>query len=196
MFRSQSEVQRDEADETLGWLFEKNQEWIQEMKKQDPEFFVRLGKGQKPKFLWVGCSDSRVPANQICGLGPGEVFVHRNVANLVSNNDLNFLCVLEYAVKILDVDHIIVCGHYDCGGVRASLENRDLGIIENWISNIRDVQRLHQNELKEFTDPEQKLRRVVELNVIEQCLNIFKMSAVQKRRETSRENKGIGRAHV
>lgn len=181
-----------DSDEGLDRLFQRNREWVKQMKDTDPAFFDRLKSGQKPKFLWVGCSDSRVPANQICGLGPGEVFVHRNVANVVSNNDLNFLSVLEYAVKFLDVDHIIVCGHYDCGGVRASLENKDLGMIENWINNIRDVQRHHSEELRGISNFDEKWHRLVELNVIEQCLNIFKTSAVQKRREKSRREKDFG----
>tara|TARA_R110002050_G_scaffold145821_1_gene271291 strand:- start:191 stop:1081 length:891 start_codon:yes stop_codon:yes gene_type:complete len=166
-----------------------NKAWVAEQKKNDPDFFKRLEQGQEPHFLYIGCSDSRVPANQITGTHPNEMFVHRNVANLVVGTDLNFLSVLHYAVDVLKVPHIIVCGHYDCGGVRGAMKKHDHGIVENWLRNIRDVYRLHSSELDAITDPEQRHRRLVELNVREQCLNIFKTGIVQRRRMETSLNK-------
>eukprot|EP00567_Pseudictyota_dubia_P003091 CAMPEP_0197455606 /NCGR_PEP_ID=MMETSP1175-20131217/41153_1 /TAXON_ID=1003142 /ORGANISM="Triceratium dubium, Strain CCMP147" /LENGTH=291 /DNA_ID=CAMNT_0042989503 /DNA_START=108 /DNA_END=983 /DNA_ORIENTATION=+ len=163
-------------------ILAQNKEWVDNMNAKDDQFFKRLASGQSPKYLWIGCSDSRVPANQIMGLGPGEVFVHRNVANLVVGSDLNFLSCLQFAVEVLKVEHIIVCGHYDCGGVRNALKKQDLGLIENWIRAIRDVARLHKDELFAIEDEEARSRRLVELNVIEQVLNVYKTGVVQKRR--------------
>eukprot|EP00301_Raphidiophrys_heterophryoidea_P019591 c4493_g1_i1.p1 GENE.c4493_g1_i1~~c4493_g1_i1.p1 ORF type:complete len:358 (-),score=81.31 c4493_g1_i1:271-1296(-) len=169
-------------DPDIDMLLQNNKIWVQRMNEQDGEFFHRLGQGQAPKFLYFGCSDSRVPANQILGLSPGEVFVHRNVGNLCPANDLNSLTVLEYAVEYLDVRHIIVTGHYECGAINASLKAQDHGLIENWIRNIRDVYRLHHKKLDLIKDLEERKRRLVELNVIEQCLNLYKTGVVQRKR--------------
>lgn len=170
-------------------ILENNRKWVDSTTSKDPEFFARLAKGQQPKYFYIGCADSRVPANEIMGLGPGEVFVHRNVANLVVGTDTSLLACLQFAVERLEVEHIIVCGHYDCGGVRAALANKDHGTIEQWIGNIRDVARLHHKELQAITDPELRIKRLVELNVIEQCLNIFKVNHTQRRRMASFQNK-------
>jgi carbonic anhydrase len=161
-------------------LFENNRRWAEEQLRADPEFFNRLAREQRPDFLYIGCSDSRVPANEIMGLAPGDVFVHRNVANLVNNVDLNVMSVINYGVRHLDVKHIIVCGHYGCGGVRAAMQPRDLGILNPWLRNIRDVYRLHKAELDTFKDEAQRYDRLVELNVTEQCINIIKTAAVQQ----------------
>eukprot|EP00054_Salpingoeca_dolichothecata_P038075 m.12827 g.12827 ORF g.12827 m.12827 type:complete len:262 (+) comp8210_c0_seq2:31-816(+) len=166
-----------------------NKKWVAAMKAEDPTFFDKLGAGQSPKYLWIGCADSRVPANQILGLPAGSVFVHRNVANLVVNQELSFLSVLEFAVQHLRVEHIMVCGHYDCGGVRAAMSNKDMGPeLESWIMKVRDVYRMHQDELMAIDDYEARHRRLVELNVIEQCLNIFKCRVVQRNRVESIQN--------
>lgn len=161
------------------------------MKRADPLFFERLAKGQSPAHFWIGCSDSRVPANEIVGLGPGEVFVHRNGANLVLNTDLNMLACLQFAVEYLKVKHIIVCGHYDCAGVRAALKSQDLGTLEHWVCNIRDVVRLHQKELYSIHDMEQRVERLVELNVMEQAGNVFKTGIVQRRRKETYTSGGV-----
>lgn len=161
-------------------LFQNNRKWAEEQLRADPEFFSRLAREQRPDFLYIGCSDSRVPANQIMGLAPGDVFVHRNIANLVNNVDLNVMSVLTYGVQYLDVKHIIVCGHYGCAGVRAAMEPRDLGILNPWLRNIRDVYRLHKAELNAIQDESARYDRLVELNVTEQCINIIKTAAVQK----------------
>lgn len=166
-------------------ILRNNRDWVRRVTEEDPEFFKGLAKGQQPKYFYIGCADSRVPANEIMGLGPGEVFVHRNVANMVVGTDTNFLACLQFAVNVLEVDHIIVCGHYDCGGVRAALTNKDHGTIEQWLGNIRDVARLHHKELQVILDMEDRCRRLVELNVIEQCLNIFKINFTQARRAKS-----------
>ncbi|CAM9239692.1 unnamed protein product [Ectocarpus fasciculatus] len=163
-------------------LLENNKRWVDEKNKKDPDYFNRIGGPQTPKYLYIGCSDSRVPANQILGLGPGEVFVHRNVGNQVIGSDMNCLSVIEYAVKHLNVKHIIVAGHYDCGAVHASMKKQDLGLLENWIRSIRDVYRIHQQSMSLIEEPEQRHRRMVELNVIEQCLNLYKTGAVQEKR--------------
>jgi len=181
---SSSERPKDIAD-----LLEGNRRWVEHTTSHDPEFFKKFAKGQSPQFLYVGCSDSRVPANIITGTHPNEMFVHRNVANLVVSNDLNFLTVLHYAVEVLKVSHIIVTGHYDCGGVRAAMRTQDHGILENWLCNIRDVYRLHYDELEAIGDIEQRTRRLVELNVMEQCLNIFKIGVVQRKRLETHLNK-------
>lgn len=174
-------------------LFEQNTMWADENKA----WFEKHGsRKHSPRYLWIGCSDARVPANQIIGEDPGEVFVHRNIANLVVNSDMNLLSVIQYAVGVLGVAHIIVCGHYDCGGIkaamgRASHESRDLGSpLEDWLRNIRDVYRLHQAELEAFADADARHRRLVELNVIEQCLNVYKTGPVQRRRLLTSKVKG------
>lgn len=161
-------------------VFEHNTKWAADKKAQDPEFFTKLSQGQKPEYLWIGCSDSRIPAEQITGLEPGEAFVHRNIANLVCNIDLNVASVLNYAVEHLEVKHIVVCGHYGCGGVKAAMTPKDLGILNPWLRNIRDVYRLHEQELDAIADESARYDRLVELNVIEQCRNVVKTAAVQK----------------
>jgi carbonic anhydrase len=160
-------------------LLSGNKEWVASKLKEDPEFFKRLALGQSPPVMWVGCADSRVPANEITNTAPGEVFVHRNIANVVDHTDMNMLCVLDYAVQVLKVKHVIVCGHYGCGGIQAALSNRHFGIIDNWLRNIKDVYRLHQPELEAIKDAGQRENRLVELNVIESVYNICKTSTVQ-----------------
>jgi carbonic anhydrase len=161
-------------------IFENNKRWIASKTGNDKDFFKRLAKDQNPDFLYIGCSDSRVPANEIMGLEPGEVFVHRNIANLVVNTDLNAMSVINYAVENLKVKHIIVCGHYNCGGVKAAMEAKDLGILNPWLRNIRDVYRLHREELDAIQDDHARYDRLVELNVVEQCLNVVKTAEVQR----------------
>lgn len=161
-------------------IFENNRKWVTAMTANDANFFEKLAKDQTPEYLYIGCSDSRVPANEIMGLEPGEVFVHRNVANLVHSIDLNIMSVINYAVKYLNVKHIIVCGHYNCGGVKAAMEPRDMGILNPWLRSIRDVYRLHEKELDSITDLQQRYNRLVELNVREQATNIIKTAVVQK----------------
>lgn len=161
-------------------VFENNRRWAASRTATDPEFFTRLAGGQNPDFLYIGCADSRVPANVIMGIDPGGVFVHRNVANLVVNTDLNGQAVIQYAVEHLHVRHIVVCGHYGCGGVKAALQPEDLGLLNGWLREIRDVYRLHREELDAIDDPDARYRRLVELNVWEQCLNVAKTSFVQQ----------------
>ncbi len=161
-------------------LLLENKAWANEKVSEDPDFFSRLAHIQTPEFLWIGCSDSRVPANEITGTKPGEIFVHRNVANMVVHTDMNLLTVLEYAVNHLKVKHVIVCGHYGCGGVNAALSKHNLGIINKWLRNIKDVYRLHQDEVNALNDAEAKSDRMVELNVIEQVNNLAKTSIIQK----------------
>ena len=161
-------------------LLADNKNWADEQVKLDPDFFNRLSHIQTPDFLWIGCSDSRVPADKITGTQPGEIFVHRNIANLVVNTDINLLSVLEYAVEILKVKHIIVCGHYGCGGIRAAMENRSLGIIDKWLRNIKDVYRIHKTEIDKESNIDDKANKLVELNVREQIVNLAKTSIVQK----------------
>ena len=165
--------------EKLEELFESNRNWANQVKINDPEFFAKLAGQQYPEYLWIGCSDSRVPANQIVGLLPGEVFVHRNVANIVVHTDLNCLSVLQYAVDVLKVKHVIVVGHYGCGGVRAAYENADNGLADHWLRNIRDVQFSHQAELDSITDEERRLERLVELNVETQVKHVCYTTIVQ-----------------
>lgn len=160
-------------------VFESNRKWV-EKKRKIEGFFERLSAGQNPDFLYIGCSDSRVPANEIMGCEPGEVFVHRNVANLVVNTDLNVHTVIEYAVTVLNVDHIVVCGHYGCGGVQAAMRSDDLGLMNLWLREVRDVYRLHREELNAIVDQELRYRRLVELNVQEQCNSVLKTASVQK----------------
>lgn len=163
----------------LSHLFENNQRWAERMTANDPGFFQRLVGQQAPRYLWIGCSDSRVPANEIIGLDPGEVFVHRNVANLVLHSDFNCLSVLQYAVEVLKVEHIMVVGHYGCGGVRAAMENRQFGLIDNWLRNIKDVFRRHKRELNAIESADERADRLCELNVIEQVKNVCHTSIVQ-----------------
>ncbi|ADQ18841.1 carbonic anhydrase [Leadbetterella byssophila] len=164
----------------IAQIFKNNEEWIGKVLENDPTYFDRLAEGQEPKYLYIGCSDSRVTAETVMGAKPGEVFVHRNIANLAPNNDLNVLSVVVYAVKHLKVKHIIVCGHYNCGGIKAAMQPEDLGILNPWLRNIRDVVRIHQAELEAIPSEEERYKRLVELNVQEQCLNIVKMKEVQK----------------
>jgi carbonic anhydrase len=161
-------------------LLLENKAWAAEKVNDDPEFFDRLAHLQTPEFLWIGCSDSRVPANEITGTQPGEIFVHRNVANMVVHTDLNLLTVLEYAVHHLKVKHVIVCGHYGCGGVKASMTNHNFGIINKWLRNIKDVYRFHREEIESIKDEEERVDRMVELNVQEQVMNLAKTSIIQK----------------
>jgi len=160
-------------------LLEGNKRWVQEQLNADPDFFTNLSKGQSPQLLWIGCSDSRVPANEITGTKPGEVFVHRNIANMVVHSDMNLLSVLDYAVNILKVKHVIVCGHYGCGGVLAAMDNKQYGLVDNWIRLIKDVYRLHEKELDQIENQKTRFNRFVELNVIEQVFDLSKTSIVQ-----------------
>ncbi|VAX35385.1 Carbonic anhydrase, beta class [hydrothermal vent metagenome] len=163
---------------TLKYLFDKNLAWANTIKEKDPEFFSSLSKQQTPEYLWIGCSDSRVPANQIVDLPPGEVFVHRNIANVVVHTDLNCLSVMQFAVEVLKVKHIIVCGHYGCGGVKASMENQDHGLIDNWLRHIKDVSRFNAEKL-EGLNQDEKFDKLCELNVIEQVKNICNTTIVK-----------------
>jgi len=160
-------------------ILDNNKAWVETSLSKDPNYFEDLAKGQTPPLLWIGCSDSRVPANEIIGAKPGEVFVHRNIANMVVHTDMNMLSVLDYAVNVLKVKHIIVCGHYGCGGVKAAMGNQSIGIIDNWIRHIKDVYRLHHVYLDSITDPEARFNAFVELNVKEQVFDLAKTSIVQ-----------------
>jgi len=164
--------------ETLDHLLQNNRAWAERIKAQDPEFFVSLSKQQNPHYLWIGCSDSRVPANQIIDVTPGDMFVHRNVANVVVHTDLNCLSVVQYAVEALQVKHLIVCGHYGCGGVRAALENSSLGLIDNWLRHVQDVRQKHEAVLAQVGEDE-RLNKLCELNVIEQVSNLCQTTIVQ-----------------
>ena len=161
-------------------LFDNNREWARKIKETDPDFFIKLSRQQNPEYLWIGCSDSRVPSNQIVGMLPGEIFVHRNIANVVIHTDLNCLSVIQYAVEVLKVKHIIVCGHYGCGGIRAALEKRAYGLIDTWLRHIKDVYRHHQVRLDAIVDDNERLDLLCELNVIEQVANVCHTSIVQK----------------
>jgi carbonic anhydrase len=164
---------------TLAHLFEKNRNWAADLTRADPTFFSRLLGQQEPEYLWIGCSDSRVPANQIVGLAPGELFVHRNVANVVVHTDLNCLSVLQFAVDVLHVKHVIVCGHYGCGGVRAALRDEKLGLIDNWLRHIQDVGAKHRAQLEALPGERERLARLCELNVIEQVRNVGDTTVVR-----------------
>lgn len=166
---------------TYETIFENNKKWIAEKLGEDADFFNKLAEGQKPEYLYIGCSDSRATAEELMGLRPGEVFVHRNIANVVNTLDMNSTAVIEYAVRHLKVKHIIVCGHYGCGGVKAAMTPDDLGLLNPWLRLIRDVYRIHQKELDAIEDEQQRYNRLVELNVQEQCINIIKMASVQER---------------
>lgn len=169
-----------EIQKSYKGIFKANKKWVEKINEENPDFFTHLADQQNPDYLYIGCSDSRVHANEIMGLQPGEVFVHRNIANMVVNNDLNVLSVINYAVEYLNVKYIIVCGHYNCGGIKAAMEPKDLGILNPWLRNIRDVYRLHEKELDTISDPQARYNRLVEINVYEQCLNIIKTAEVQK----------------
>ena len=177
----------------LAHLLERNRRWSDEVKKNDPTFFSQLANQQTPEYFWIGCSDSRVPANQITGLKPGEVFVHRNVANVVPHADLNCLSVLQYAVDVLKVKHIIVCGHYGCGGVQAALSGQKFGLIDNWLRNIKDIYRQHHSKIDSIVDTDKTLERIkrvnrlCELNVIEQVNNVCHTTIVQDAWERGQE---------
>ena len=160
-------------------LLDQNKAWAEGIKASDPEFFPNLAKQQSPKFLWIGCADSRVPATQLAGMMPGEMFVHRNVANVVVHTDFNCLSVMQYAVDVLKVEHIIVCGHHGCGGVKAAMENARLGLIDNWLRHVQDVLQEHEALLAKIEDAEKRLDRLCELNVIEQVLNVGRTTIVQ-----------------
>lgn len=161
-------------------LLQNNKDWSASRIKTDPEFFQRLVRLQKPEFLWIGCSDSRVPANEITGTNPGEIFVHRNISNLVIQNDLNLLSVLQFAVEVLHVKHIIVCGHYGCGGIKAAMDNMSVGDLDKWLVNIKDVYNNHKQEIDAIKDEEERLNRMVELNAKQQLLNLAKTTIIQK----------------
>ncbi|HRI80660.1 MAG TPA: carbonate dehydratase [Cyclobacteriaceae bacterium] len=161
-------------------LLLQNKAWSTEQIERDPEFFTRLSKIQKPEFLWIGCSDSRVPANEITNTAPGEIFVHRNIANLVVNNDQNLMSVLEYAVHVLKVKHVIVCGHYGCGGIKAAMTQQELGVLNQWLQHIKDVYHDHRHELSKITEDEKRADRLTELSVHEQVLNLAKSPIIQR----------------
>jgi carbonic anhydrase len=162
-------------DNLLKW----NKEWVEETLKEDVDYFKKLAKGQSPPILWIGCADSRVPANQITGTNPGDIFVHRNIANMVIHTDMNMLCVLDYAVSVLKVKHVIVCGHYGCGGVLAAMSHKQYGLIDNWLRHIKDVYRTYASELDLLKNEEERGKRLVELNVIENVYNLCKTSTIQ-----------------
>ena len=161
-------------------IFANNEKWVAEKLEKSPDYFTNLSKGQNPEVLYIGCSDSRVTAEDLMGAQPGEVFIHRNIANMVISIDLNVMSVLNYAVRHLKVKHVVVCGHYECGGVKAAMQSKDLGILNPWLRNIRDVYRLHKNELNAINEEKKKYNRLIELNVQEQCVNLIKTAAVQE----------------
>ncbi|HRA60936.1 MAG TPA: carbonic anhydrase [Bacteroidia bacterium] len=161
-------------------IFENNQKWIEKKLESDAKYFEKLSEGQSPEVLFIGCSDSRVTAEELMGSQPGEVFVHRNVSNMVISIDLNMNAVVDYAINFLKVKHIVICGHYFCGGVKAAMEAQDLGILNPWLRNIRDVFRIHKQELNSIVDENERYKRLVELNVQEQCINLIKIASVQK----------------
>jgi len=166
--------------ESINDLLQGNRDWVKNTLERDPDFFKVLSKGQSPNFLWIGCSDSRVPATEITNALPGSIFVQRNIANMVVHTDSNLLSVVYYAVKVLKVKHIIVCGHYGCGGVNAAMSNQNFGFIDNWIMHIKDVYRIHESELNAIADKEKRFDRFVELNVQEQVSNLAKVSFIQE----------------
>lgn len=160
-------------------LLLQNRAWVEQKGIEDPEFFNRLSEVQTPKFLWIGCSDSRVPANDITGTNPGEIFVHRNIANMVVHTDMSMLSVLDYAVNVLEVRHVIVCGHYGCGGIRAAMGHKQFGLIDNWIRHIKDVYRIHEDELKLIPEGRERENRFTEINVVEQVFDLVETSIIQ-----------------
>ena len=163
----------------LKYIFDNNRLWAEKMQQQDPEFFKKLAAQQTPEYLWIGCADSRVPANEIMGLMPGEVFVHRNVANLVIHSDLNCLSVIQYAVEVLKVKHIIVCGHYGCGGVAAAMQQKEFGLIDNWLRHLKDIYQRNESPLDSIADDKERLNRFCELNIIQQVHNVCHTTIVQ-----------------
>jgi carbonic anhydrase len=175
-----AKLEKQQTDQiTYDSLLNGNKEWVAATLKEDPLFFERLSAGQAPPVLWIGCSDSRVPANQITNTMPGDIFVHRNIANVVTHTDMNLLSVLDYSVNVLKVKHIIVCGHYGCGGVNAALGDTQVGLIDNWLRNIKDVIRIHEREMSTIKDPQKRSDRLVELNAIEGAANVMSTSIVQ-----------------
>lgn len=168
-------------------IFKSNREWAARVLEIDPGFFENLSKEQKPEYLWIGCSDSRVPANQISGLPPGELFVHRNIANLVVPTDMNCLSVIQYAVEVIGVKHIIVCGHYGCGGIKSAMENRNLGLIDNWLNHIKGIYRHHKDEIDSLKEEQKRSDLLCELNVLEQVRNVSNTSVVKSAWEAGRE---------
>ena len=171
----------------LKHLFEQNRKWAEKVKESDPEFFLKLSKQQNPEYLWIGCSDSRVPSNQIVGMLPGEIFVHRNIANIVVPSDLNCLSVIQYAVEVLKIKHIIVCGHYGCGGIKAAMENKEHGLIDNWLKHIKDVYRTHRAKVDTLQDETEKLNAMCELNVVEQVANVCNTTIVRNAWKSGQE---------
>lgn len=167
-------------DDKYKKIFESNKEWVKDKTNFQKDFFHRHYEAQNPDYLYIGCSDSRVPASQITGLDMGDLFVHRNIANIVANNDLNMMSILQYAVEVLEVKHIVVCGHYGCGGIKAAMEPHSYGVLDNWLRNIRDVYRFHKMELDNVEEEEKKMDRLAELNVEEQCMNVIKSAAIQE----------------
>lgn len=172
---------------TLTHLLDRNRAWAASIKEQNPEFFSQLSKQQAPEYLWIGCSDSRVPANQIVDLPPGEVFVHRNIANVVVHTDLNCLSVIQFAVEVLKVKHIIVCGHYGCGGIKAAIDHHEHGLIDNWLRNIKDIHRFHKDKLSSIQSEKEKINILCELNVIEQVANVCHTTIVQNAWKSGQE---------
>ncbi len=168
-----------EIDKHYQQLLLQNKAWVAQKNMDDPNFFKRLSDIQSPKFLWIGCSDSRVPANEITGTDPGEIFVHRNIANMVVHTDMNMLSVLDYAVNVLEVEHVIVCGHYGCGGIKAAMGNKQFGLIDNWLRHIKDVYRIYHKELDAIVDEKSRQDRFTELNVVEQIYDLSKTSIIQ-----------------
>ncbi len=166
-------------EKSYNQLLDNNKKWVAKQLQANPDYFEDLAKGQSPEYLWIGCSDSRVPANEITGTKPGDIFVHRNIANMVVHSDMNLLSVLSYGVEVLKVKHVIVCGHYGCGGVLAAMSNKQYGLIDNWLRDIKDVYRLHQQELDAINDETQRGRRFVELNVVEQVFDLTNTSIIQ-----------------
>jgi len=175
------------AEPTLDTLLAANRAWADSVTQADPDFFGRLARQQAPRYLWIGCSDSRVPANQILGLLPGEIFVHRNVANVVVHSDLNCLSVLQYAIDVLGIRHVIVCGHYGCGGVQAALHDRKLGLIDNWLRHVQDVRNRHRDELRELEDDNARWARLCELNVLAQAINVGESTVMQNAWQNGRK---------
>jgi len=168
-------------------LFDKNKKWAENVKNSDPDFFIKLSKQQSPEILWIGCADSRVPASEIVDMEPGAIFVHRNIANVVVHTDLNCLSVIQYAVDVLKIKHIIVCGHYGCGGIKAAMENKGHGLIDNWLRHIKDVYRYHQDKIDALQSEKEKYNLLCELNVIEQVGNICHTTIVQKAWKSGQE---------
>jgi len=166
--------------QVLGHLFDENRKWANKIKESDPEFFSELSKQQFPEYLWIGCSDSRIPANLVVGKLPGEMFVHRNIANVVVHTDLNCLSVIQYSVEVLKVKHIIVCGHYGCGGIKAAMDNQEHGLIDNWLRNVKDVYRFHQARIDSTQSEEDSFNLLCELNVVEQVSNVCHTTIVQR----------------